>query len=76
MYGATLLAGDIVGLRAGSDPATVSLLVVESLGWVYGPFTVLLVLVPIALLWRYDITEERHAAIRHELDARKAESGA
>ena len=74
----TLLAGvaiDLVGLVPGSDPATVSPLVVESLGWVYGPFTMLLIGVPIALLWRYDITEERHAEIRREIEARKAEPG-
>jgi len=73
----TLLAGaaiDWVGLDPNADPSGVPASVVTSLGIVYGPCVLLLMLVPVALLWRYDIDRERHREIRRELDASGAAS--
>jgi GPH family glycoside/pentoside/hexuronide:cation symporter len=69
----TLLAGaaiDWVGLDPNADPSAVPASVVTSLGIVYGPCVLLLMIVPAALLWRYDIDRERHRAIRREIEER------
>ncbi len=67
----TLLAGvaiDWVGLDPNADPSFVPGAVVQGLGIVYGPCVLILILVPVALLWGYDIDRERHRAIRREID--------
>ena len=72
----TLLAGtaiDFVGLDPNADPATVPSTVINGLGIVYGPSVLLLILLPIGLLWGYDIDRKRHEEIRHDIaEARKA----
>lgn len=66
----TLLAGaaiDFVGLDPNANPATVPTTVIDGLGIVYGPCVMLAILIPIALLWGYDIDRVRHEAIRREI---------
>ena len=74
----TVLAGiaiDAVGLDPQADPAQVPAAVVDGLGIVYGPCVLALMLVPIALIWGYDIDRRRHEQIRAELAARRDERG-
>ncbi len=49
--------------------------VVTGLGIVYGPFVLLMILVPIGLLWGYDIDRKRHEEIRREIDEASATAG-
>ena len=70
----TLLAGaavDFVGLDPNADPANVPSAVIDGLGIVYGS-VLLAILVPVGLLWGYDIDRTRHEQIRREIAAAKA----
>jgi GPH family glycoside/pentoside/hexuronide:cation symporter len=71
----TLLAGaaiDLVGLDPNADPATVPDAVVSALGIVYGPCVVVAILVPVALIFGYDIDRAKHARIRQEIEAARS----
>ncbi len=71
----TLLAGiaiDLVGLDPNAEPATVPASVIDGLGIVYGPCVLAMILIPIALLWGYDIDRKRHEAIRREIAEARA----
>jgi GPH family glycoside/pentoside/hexuronide:cation symporter len=74
----TFLAGiaiDFVGLDPSADPATVPTTVIDGLGIVYGPGVLVLILVPVGLIWGYDIDRKRHEEIRREIaEARSLES--
>ena len=75
----TLLAGaaiDWVGLDPNADPAAVPTAAVDGLGIVYGPCVLLMILVPVALIWGYDIDRERHEEIRREITRARAASSA
>jgi Na+/melibiose symporter-like transporter len=75
----TLLAGaaiDLVGLDPNADPGAVPSAVIDALGIVYGPFVLVLILLPIGLLWGYDIDRERHEQIRREIAEAKANPAA
>lgn len=63
------LALDLLGLESSATPETVPAGVVQGLGIVFGPATLLILLVPIGLLLGYDITRARHAQIRNEIEA-------
>jgi Na+/melibiose symporter-like transporter len=70
----TLFAGfaiDLVGLDPAADPASVPSNVIDGLGYLYGSVLVM-ILVPIGLLWGYDIDRERHEEIRREIAEAKA----
>jgi GPH family glycoside/pentoside/hexuronide:cation symporter len=74
----TFLAGiaiDFVGLDPSADPATVPTTVIDGLGIVYGPGVLVLILVPVGLIWGYDIDRKRHEEIRREIaEARPLQS--
>jgi GPH family glycoside/pentoside/hexuronide:cation symporter len=65
---------DFVGLQPGALPQDVGPEVVRDLGLTLGFSTLLLVGLSIAVFSRYDLTRERHAALRAELDAGEARS--
>ena len=69
----TLLAGaaiDLVGLDPNADPAKVPDAVLTGLGVVYGPCVLVLMAIPIALIWGYDIDRDRHEEIRRGIAER------
>ena len=63
---------DLVGLVPGVRPAEVGPEVVRGLGLALALSIVLLVGLSLAVFSRYDLTRERHAAVRSALDARGA----
>ena len=74
----TVLAGvaiDLVGLDPSVLPDEVSSAALWGLGFVYGPVASLLMLVPVALVFPYDIDRARHRDILDEIAASKGAHG-
>ena len=70
-FGAMLagLAIDLVGLNSNADPAQAPQAAVDGLGMLYGPGVMLFCLIPVLLIWPYDIDRDRHRQIRNEIVA-------
>ncbi len=71
----SLVAGivvDAVGLAPGAAPESVAEAVVHNLGYASGCAIAILVGASLWIFGRYDLTRERHAHVRAELDARLA----
>ncbi len=66
------IAYDAVGLYKGLDPAVAAPEVATRLGLVSGGIILVLVGVSLVFFLRYDLTRERQATIRRELDQRSA----
>ena len=67
-----MLAGaaiDFVGLNPNADPAEAPQAAINGLGLLYGPGVMIFCLLPIALIWGYDIDRVRHRQIRDEIAA-------
>ena len=61
------VAIDFVGLNPKSDPAQTPQAAIDGLGLLYGPGVMLFCLIPMFLVWRYDIDRVRHQQIREEI---------
>ena len=66
---------DLVGLNPNADPLQAPQAAIDGLGLLYGPGVMVFCLIPIALIWRYDIDRERHRQIRDEISAARAGAG-
>ena len=67
-----MLAGaaiDFVGLNPNANPAEAPQAAINGLGLLYGPGVMIFCLLPIALIWGYDIDRVRHRQIRDEIAA-------
>jgi Na+/melibiose symporter-like transporter len=69
MAGGFLIAW--VGIEKGMTPGSVPEDVLFRLGLVVGPFVALGLIVPLLVMTRFDISRERHAELRREMDARE-----
>ena len=66
------VALDVVGLNPNVDLAETPEAAITGLGLLYGPGVMTFCLIPILLIWRYDIDRVRHQQIREEIAAVKA----
>jgi Na+/melibiose symporter-like transporter len=66
------IALDAIAFPRGADPGSVPAEKVDALGFAVGPGLVLLYVVMLMFLARYQITRERHAEILRELEERRA----
>lgn len=66
------IALDFVGLDPVSNPAETPQAAIVGLGMLYGPGVMLFCLIPISLVWRYDIDRVRHQEIRNDIAAARA----
>ena len=67
-----MLAGaaiDFVGLNPNANPAEAPQAAINGLGLLYGPGVMIFCLLPIVLIWGYDIDRVRHRQIRDEIAA-------
>ncbi len=65
-----------VGITQGMDPKAVPPDALLRLGLAAGPFVSLALLVPLALMFRFDLSRQRHAELRRILDQRAASKAA
>jgi Na+/melibiose symporter-like transporter len=70
------IALDVIAFPRGSEPGAVAPEKVEALGLAVGPGLMLLFLLTLVFLARYDMTRERHRQVLEELAARPRGGGA
>jgi Na+/melibiose symporter-like transporter len=61
-----------VGLSQGMRPGTLPPHVLLRMGLVAGPFVAVSLVLPIVVMWNYDLSRARHAELRSAIDARGA----
>jgi Na+/melibiose symporter-like transporter len=66
------IALDIIKFPKGANPADVSAEALMNLAILAGPVSMILMLLTIAIVWRYPLHESRHSEILKEIEQRKA----
>ena len=66
---------DVIAFPRGPDGGAPSAAAVTHLGVVYGPVLLLLLLLGLSIMFGYDLTRDKHAAILRQLEERRAPGG-